>query len=96
MNKPVTIYVRKLSVQGSDGKKFTTYETTDTKDKTRLSVAFVQDGDKAPEKSCKIRATDWWIDKRKRYPKMRIRKYECVDDLSDVEDSSHYDEFFGD
>lgn len=43
-----TIYVKKVPIE-KDGRKFNAWETYDTKDKTKMSVSFTQDGDKEPE-----------------------------------------------
>lgn len=73
------IYVKKVAIE-KDGRKFNAWETYDTKDGTKLSVSFVQDGDTEPENSCRIRPIDWWIDRRQRYPRMRIREYVLVEE----------------
>lgn len=62
-----------------------------------MSVSFTQDGDKEPENSCRIIAQDWWIDRRQKYPRMRIREYEVCeqeDDISVEKNQRDYDEFF--
>nr|DAI11370.1 MAG TPA: hypothetical protein [Caudoviricetes sp.] len=91
-----TIYVKKVPIE-KDGRKFNAWETYDTKDKTKMSVSFTQDGDKEPENSCRITALDWWIDRRQKYPRMRIREYavcEQDEDISEEKNQRDYDEFF--
>lgn len=78
--EPFEIYIYCKEIETKNGKKFKAYETTDTKDKTRLTVAFLQAGDKAPEKSCKIKVTAARIDERKRFPVLRVEHYEIVDE----------------
>lgn len=90
------IYVKKVPIE-KDGRKFNAWETYDTKDKTKMSVSFTQDGDKEPENSCRIRAIDWWIDRRQKYPRMRIREYDIEgqdEDISEEKNKRDYDEFF--
>lgn len=94
--KTPTIYVKKVPIE-KDGRKFNAWETYDTKDKTKMSVSFVQYGDKEPEISCRITALDWWIDRRQKYPRMRIREYtlcEPDEDISEEKNQRDYDEFF--
>lgn len=79
MMKPFEIYVYCKEIEAKNGKKFKAYETTDTKDKTRLSVAFLQGGDPAPEKSCRIKVTEARMDERKRFPVLRVGQYEIID-----------------
>lgn len=91
-----TIYVKKVPIE-KDGRKFNAWETYDTKDKMKMSVSFTQDGDKEPENSCHITALDWWIDRRQKYPRMRIREYtvcEQDEDISEEKNQRDYDEFF--
>lgn len=91
-----TIYVKKVPIE-KDGRKFNAWETYDTKDKTKMSVSFTQYGDKEPEISCRITALDWWIDRRQKYPRMRIREYtlcEPDEDISEEKNQRDYDEFF--
>lgn len=91
-----TIYVKKVPIE-KDGRKFNAWETYDTKDKTKMSVSFTQDGDKEPENSCRITALDWWIDRRQKYPRMRIREYALCkqdEDISEEKNQRDYDEFF--
>lgn len=76
---PFEIYVYCKEIETKNGKKFKAYETTDTKDKTRLSVAFLQGGDPAPEKSCRIRVSAARMDERKRFPVLRVEHYEIID-----------------
>lgn len=77
--QPFEIYVYCKEIEMKNGKKFKVYETTDTKDRTRLTVAFLQAGDNAPEKSCRIKVTAARIDERKRFPVLRVEHYEIVD-----------------
>lgn len=91
-----TIYVKKVPIE-KDGRKFNAWETYDTKDKTKISVSFTQDGDKEPENSCRIIALAWWIDRRQKYPRMRIREYtvcEQDEDISEEKNQRDYEEFF--
>lgn len=82
------INVYKVEGLKKDGKtKFTAFETTDTKDKIRTTVSFVQDGKPAPKESCKIKIIDGWVDKRKRYPVIRVKDYEIVADETERKDT---------
>ena len=95
MYMPV-IYVKKVPIE-KDGRKFNAWETYDTKDKTKMSISFTQDGVKEPENSCRIRAINWWIDRRQKYPRMRIREYDIEgqdEDISEEKNQRDYDEFF--
>lgn len=91
--KAINLYVS--TVTDKSGKKFTAYETLD-KDKNRVSVRFVQDGDKAPEKPCVIEPVTAWIDKRKRYPILRIKEYRIISDIETGDNKSELNELFGD
>ena len=76
--KNILIYMS--TVTDKSGKKFVAFETLD-KDKNRVSVRFVQGGDKAPEKPCIIEPVEAWIDRRKRYPIIRVKAYRFVSDI---------------
>lgn len=82
------IYIYCKEIEMKNGKKFKVYETTDTKDKTRLTVAFLQAGDKAPEGSCRIKVTAARMDERKRFPVLRVEHYEIVDDKKPETDNT--------
>ena len=92
------IYVARITGEKKDGTKFNAWETSDTKDKTRMSVSFVQDGKGEPklgkdEKGVKIQVLDGWVDKRKRFPVLRVRDYEILEKETRKE---NLDEFFDD
>lgn len=74
----IDIYISQVT--DKDGKKFTAYETLDNA-KNRVSVRFVQDGDKPPEKPCRIELINAWVDQRKRYPILRVKKYKLISDI---------------
>lgn len=81
----VKIKVFKKTVK-ADGKNFDVFETTD-KNKNRLKVSFTQGCEQgAPDKSCSIILrnfnTDYWLDNRKRFPVLRIKKYELTADTT--------------
>lgn len=76
---PFEIYVYCKECQTKDGKKFKAFETVDTKDKKRLSVAFLLAGDKPLEQSARIRVTAARVDESKRFPVLRIEHYEVID-----------------
>lgn len=86
--EPFEIYVYCKEIEMKNGKKFKAYETTDTKDKTRLTVAFLQAGDKAPEKSCRIKVTAARMDERKRFPVLRVEHYEITDGEKPITDNT--------
>lgn len=88
----IDIYVSQVT--DKNGKKFTAYETTD-KDKNRVSVRFVQGGDKPPENPCRIKLINAWVDKRKRYPILRVKEFEKVADIEKQDDNA-IAELFGD
>lgn len=78
----VDIRIRKVEGEKLDGTKFTAYETTD-KNKNRLSVRFTEDNPNGkPTESCTIRLrnfnVDYWVDRRKLYPILRVRKHELI------------------
>ena len=82
------INVYKVNGMKKDGKTpFTAFETTDTKDKIRTTVSFVQDGKQTPKDSCKIRILDGWVDKRKRFPIIRVKDYEIVENETERKDT---------
>ena len=87
------IFVRKVNGMKKDGKTpFTAWETTDTKDKTRLSVSFVQDGQGEPKlekdvKGVNIELIEAWVDKRK-------REYAVLE--TETTKTDNLDEFFDD
>lgn len=79
----VEIYVKLIEGKKVDGTNFTAYETVD-KNKNRLSVRFVENCTPSkPTSSCYISlknfGTDYWVDKRKAYPILRIRNFEVLD-----------------
>ena len=76
----INVYVSTVTDKKS-GKKFTAFETVD-KEKNRVSVRFVQDGDRPPEKPCKIELLEAWVDKRKRYPIIRVKHYKTLSELT--------------
>lgn len=88
------IYVRLIECTNKDGKKFNAYETCDTKDKKRLSVAFLRDGMEPLKQSAKIKVLAARMDLSKRYPILRISNYAIVNTDTPKEDS-HIKEFFG-
>ena len=94
------IFVRKVNGMKKDGKTpFTAWETTDTKDKTRLSVSFVQDGQGEPKlekdvKGVNIELIEAWVDKRKRFPVLRVREYAVLE--TETTKTDNLDEFVDD
>ena len=80
-NDTVVIFVKRIDGKTKAGVDFTAYETVD-KNKNRLSVRFVGDTPK-PEKSCYIELEkfneNYWLDKRKVYPILRVKEYKVVD-----------------
>lgn len=81
------INVYKVTGKKKDGKEFTAFETTDTVDKIRTTVVFVQDGKQAPKENCKIKILDGWLDKRKRYPIIRVKDYEVISTNAERKDT---------
>lgn len=90
--KPFTIYVRKLEVTNKDGKKFNAFETCDTKDKKRLTVAFLLDGKEPLKESARITVTAGRMDLSKRFPVLRIADYEIVPD--EIKENDKTSDFF--
>lgn len=87
MSNSLVIRVYKVEGETKDGKKFTAWETTDTADKIRTTVTFVQDGKQPPKENCKIEILDGWLDSRKRYPIIRVKDYNVVGDLTKRKDT---------
>lgn len=87
------IYVRLIECTNSDGKKFNAYETCDTKDKKRLSVAFLRDGMEPLKQSAKIKVLAARMDLSKRYPVLRISNYAIVN-TEDKEKDNHIKDYF--
>lgn len=87
MSNDLIIRVYKVEGEKKDGKKFTAWETTDTADKIRTTVTFVQDGKQPPKENCKIKILDGWLDKRKRYPIIRVKDYEVVGATNERKDT---------
>lgn len=86
----VDIKLRKVTGKKKDGTDFQVWETID-KNKNRLSVRFTKDCKPTePKVSCTIRLrnfnTDYWLDKRKVFPILRIRNFEIVTDITDKKD----------
>lgn len=77
MNKQ--IYVRLIPCKTKDGRDFNAYETTDTKDKKRLSVAFLRGVCDPLKQSARIVVKSARMDISKRFPVLRIADYEIIE-----------------
>lgn len=94
--KTRTIYVRKIEVKNKDGKTFNAYETTDTKDKKRLSVAFLRGECEPLKDSAKIEITSARMDLSKRFPVLRVGSYKVVETQNDEsKNDEKLNEFLG-
>lgn len=91
--KDFEIYVRMIECTNKDGKKFNAYETCDTKDKKRLSVAFLRDGMEPLKQSARIKVLAARMDLSKRYPVLRISNYAIVN-TDEKEKDNHISEYF--
>ena len=74
-----TIYVRLIPCKTKDGRDFNAYETTDTKDKKRLSVAFLRGECEPLKQSAQIIVKAARIDLSKRFPVLRVVDYEIIE-----------------
>ena len=79
------IYVTLKNGKTKDGRDFTAFETCDTKDKKRLSVAFLRDGKEPLKQSARM-------DLSRRFPVLRIADYEIVE--SKEKENNHIHDFF--
>lgn len=86
------IYVTLKNGKTKDGRDFTAYETCDTKDKKRLSVAFLRDGKEPIKQSARILVKNARMDLSRRFPVLRIADYEIVE--SNENGNDHIKEFF--
>lgn len=77
MNKQ--IYVRLIPCKTKDGRDFNAYETTDTKEKKRLSVAFLRGECEPLKQSAKIVVKSARMDLSKRFPVLRVADYEIIE-----------------
>ena len=77
MNKQ--IYVRLIPCKTKDGRDFNAYETTDTKDKKRLSVAFLRGECEPLKQSARIVVKSARMDLSKRFPVLRVADYEIIE-----------------
>lgn len=87
------IYVTLKKGKTKDGRDFTAFETCDTKDKKRLSVAFLRDGKEPLKESAKIKVISARMDLSKRFPVLRIGDYEIIENNSEKVDK-HLKDFF--
>lgn len=62
-----------------DGRDFNAFETTDTKDKKRLSVAFLRGECEPLKQSAKIVVKSARMDLSKRFPVLRVADYEIIE-----------------
>lgn len=91
MNKE--IYVRLIPCKTKDGRDFNAYETTDTKDKKRLSVAFLRGECNPPENSCKIAVISARMDFSKRFPVLRVADYDIVEEDKQKKNEKAVDQY---
>lgn len=77
MNKQ--IFVRMIPCKTKDGRDFNAYETTDTKDKKRLSVAFLRGECEPLKQSARIVVKSARMDLSKRFPVLRVADYEIIE-----------------
>ena len=89
----IEIYVTLKKGKTKDGRDFTAYETCDTKDKKRLSVAFLRDGKEPLKASAKIKVISARMDLSKRFPVLRIGDYEIIENNTEKVDK-HLKDFF--
>ncbi len=86
------IYVTLKNGKTKDGRDFTAFETCDTKDKKRLSVAFLRDGKEPLKQSARIIVKSARMDLSRRFPVLRIADYEIVERKE--KDNNHIHDFF--
>ena len=87
------IYVTLKKGKTKDGRDFTAYETCDTKDKKRLSVAFLRNGKEPLKESARIKVLSARMDLSKRFPVLRIGDYEIIENNAEKVDK-HLKDFF--
>lgn len=91
MNKQ--IYVRLIPCKTKDGRDFNAYETTDTKDKKRLSVAFLRGECEPLKQSAKIVVKSARIDLSKRFPVLRVGDYEIIESNNESANEKTVDKY---
>lgn len=91
MNKQ--IYVRLIPCKTKDGRDFNAYETTDTKDKKRLSVAFLRDECDPLKQSARIVVKSARMDLSKRFPVLRVAEYEIIESDNGKANDEKVDEY---
>ena len=87
------IYVTLKKGKTKDGRDFTAYETCDTRDKKRLSVAFLRNGKEPLKESSRIKVISARMDLSKRFPVLRIGDYEIIENNPEKVDN-HLKDFF--
>lgn len=91
MNKQ--IYVRMIPCKTKDGRDFNAYETTDTKDKKRLSVAFLRGECEPLKQSALIVVKSARMDLSKRFPVLRVADYEIIESYSGKANDCKVDQY---
>ena len=91
MNKQ--IYVRLIPCKTKDGRDFNAYETVDTKDKKRLSVAFLRGECEPLKQSAKIVVKSARMDLSKRFPVLRVADYEIIESNNESANEKTVDKY---
>ena len=91
MNKE--IYVRLIPCKTKDGRDFNAYETTDTKDKKRLSVAFLRGECEPLKQSERIIVKSARMDLSKRFPVLRVADYEIIESNNESANEKTVDKY---
>lgn len=91
MNK--NIYVRLIPCKTKEGREFNAYETTDTKDKKRLSVAFLRGECDPLKQSARIVVKSARMDLSKRFPVLRVSDYEIIENDNGKANEEKVDEY---
>ena len=91
MNKQ--IYVRLIPCKTKDGRYFNAYETTYTKEKKRLSVAFLRGECEPLKQSAKIVVKSARMDLSKRFPVLRVADYEIIESENEKANEDKVDKY---
>ena len=91
MNKQ--IYVRLIPCKTKEGRDFNAFETTDTKDKKRLSVAFLRGECEPLKQSARIVVKSARMDLSKRFPVLRVADYEIIESGNGKANDEKVDEY---